>query len=235
MKDRKKKMKYTTTGSVELLDVFGDELTIVNCARVSFGVEKRELDDSDRRLIRYLVRHEHYSPFRHVFFRFKICAPEFVMRQWYKHIVGAEWTSTHVTQLHGWNEISGRYHVIDDFYSPTEWRKQSTSSKQGSDGVLDDDRQKLCTDAYKRCMDTIGDTYSMLIAMGVAKEQARCLLPLTTMTQVIWTCSLQAVIHFIRLRQDAHAQSEIREFAHILNTMVKERFPISYEAFQKQQ
>jgi thymidylate synthase (FAD) len=224
----------TSSGEIICLEVFGDELTIVNCARVSFGVEKTALDERDQKLLTYLVRHQHFSPFRHVFLRFKITAPEFVLRQWFKHVVGAEWTSAHPTQLHGWNEISGRYIINDEVHTPTVWRRQSTDNKQGSDGELDAEAQEECTALYQTCCETISETYRKLIEKGVAKEQARSLLPLSTQTKVIWTCSLQAAIHFVRLRSDPHAQLEIREFSDIIGGMLKERFPYTWEAFEMQ-
>jgi len=222
--------KYTlSSGSLECLDIFGDELTIVNCARVSFGVEKENLDARDEKLLHYLVKHQHFSPFRHVFFRFKIRAPEFVLRQWYKHVVGAEWTSAHPCQLHGWNEISGRYVVQDDIFTPPRWRRQSMDNKQGSDGVVE--TQTECDALYRNAVDTIQDTYRQLVALGVAKEQARMLLPLSVMTEVIWTCSLQAAIHFVHLRNESHAQEEIREFAVAIQAIVQHHFPTTWEAF----
>lgn len=223
--------KYTlSSGSLECLDIFGNELTIVNCARVSFGVEKDALDARDEKLIHYLVRNQHFSPFRHVFFRFKIRAPEFVLRQWYKHIVGAEWTSTHPCQLHGWNEVSGRYVVLDSMFYPTVWRQQSTDNKQGSDGIVE--KQDKCDALYQQAIDTVTKTYQELVALGVAKEQARMLLPLSIMSEVIWTCSLQAAIHFIELRNEAHAQEEIREFGEAMENLVREKFPTTWEAFK---
>ena len=213
------------------LEIFGDELTIVNCARVSFGVEKTEMDDRDEKLISYLVKHRHYSPFRHVFLRFRISAPEFVMRQWYKHVVGAEWTSAHPSQLHGWNEISGRYVVQDEIYTPTTWRRQSTDNKQGSDGPLEPEIQPLCVAVYQEACDNAQRNYRELVSLGVAKEQARMVLPLSVMTKVVWTCSLQAAIHFVDLRKDPHAQEEIREFAEQMEVILKEKFPVTWKAF----
>ena len=109
----------------------------MNAARGSFGVEKQELSEGDIRLIRYLWKHKHFSPFRHVMFRFKIKAPEFVMRQWYKHVVGIETTSSSATKDHAWNEISGRYIPVSEYYFPEQWRCQSASSKQASAGPVD--------------------------------------------------------------------------------------------------
>ena len=224
--------KKTSSGSIQCLGIFGDELTIVNSARVSFGVEHTELDEQDGRLLKYLIKHRHFSPFRHVMFRFRITAPEFVMRQWYKHVVGAEWTSSSVSQLHGWNEISGRYVILqDEFYHPTTWRLQSKNNKQGSDGVLPLGDQTECDALLRDCYSNITTAYKALLDKGVAKEQARCLLPLSVMSCVMWTCSLQALIHFIDLRRDSHAQLEIREFAVELEQLLRERFPHTYDAF----
>lgn len=216
-------------GFIRCEEIFGDETVIVNAARVSFGKRKTVLDDQDDRLIGYLLRNRHYSPFRHVMFRFHIKAPEFVMRQWFKHVVGCEWTSTIPSQLHGWNEISGRYVEMMEWYVPSMWRRQSQNSKQGSQGELDDNDQTICDDLYKESIDKSFQTYHQLLEMGVAKEQARIVLPLTVYTETIWTASLQALTHFIQLRDEEHAQMEIREYAHVLSEMLKEKFPCVYK------
>ena len=223
-----KEYKVLDKGFINYFDKFGDELTIVNSARVSFGKQKTTFEESDAKLIRYLLKHQHTSPFRHVFFRFHIKAPEFVMRQWFKHVVGAEWTSTSSNQLHGWNEISGRYVVMDEFYNPTEWRKQSVDKKQGSDGLVEN--QEICTKDYIETLQMIQNTYKNMIQNGVAKEQARIILPLSLYTECIWTVSLQALFNFIMLRKDSHAQAEIQEYDKILDQIVKDEFPYSYSA-----
>lgn len=214
--------KILDKGFIDFQDLFGDELTIVNCARVSFGKHKEIFDENDEKLIKYLINHHHYSPFRHIFYRFHIKAPEFVMRQWYKHVVGCEWTTVS-SQLHGWNEISGRYIELKDYYIPDVWRKQSINKKQGSDGLLQNQEsiQNIFTDAMNKIM----ETYNILIENDVAKEQARIILPLNIYTEVIWTVSLQALLNFIKLRDDDHAQYEIREYAKKLNEIVNENFP----------
>lgn len=223
-------MKYEILdkGFIDVMEIFGDELTIVNAARVSFGKRKDVFDDSDEKLIKYLIQHKHYSPFRHVFLRFHIKAPEFVMRQSYKHCVGIEVTSCHPNQLHGFNEISGRYIVSDEYYIPTEWRKQSTNSKQGSNGSVDN--VDACTKTFTDTMDIIMKNYHQLVEeYGVAKEQARIILPLNIYTETIWTMSLQALFNFVTLRMDEHAQYEIREYARIMDTILLEKFPIVYK------
>jgi thymidylate synthase (FAD) len=223
--------KVLDKGFIRYLEKFGDELTIVNSARVSFGKQKTVMEPSDGKLIHYLLKHHHTSPFRHVFFRFHIKAPEFVMRQWFKHVVGAEWTSSSSHQLHGWNEISGRYIVMNEFYEPTEWRKQSQDKKQGSDGLMEN--QTIYTEQYKSALENIQDVYHKMIEDGVAKEQARIILPLSLYTECIWTVSLQALLNFISLRKDSHAQSEIRDYANILDEIISQEFPYSCQAMDK--
>lgn len=220
--------KVLDKGHIELLDVFGDELTIVNAARVSFGIEKKTLSDGDVKLMDYLYKNKHMSPFRHLMFRFKIRWPEFVARQAYKHVVGIEATSTYCTQLHSWNEISGRYKPYDEFYDPDVWRTQSQDRKQCSDGVLDEESQKKAREIYTESMKTLTDSYNKLLEMGVAREQARIMLPLNIYTEVIWTCSAQALLNFIELRDEEHAQLEIREYAKVFREIIRERFPVLY-------
>ena len=223
------KYKVLDKGFIDFQDLFGNELTIVNCARVSFGKQKEIFDENDEKLIRYLIKNNHYSPFRHIFYRFHIKAPEFVMRQWYKHVVGCEWT-TSSSQLHGWNEISGRYIELKDYYVPIEWRKQSENKKQGSEGLLEN--QEDIHIQFIDTMNTIMKTYNNLIENDVAKEQARIILPLNIYTEVIWTVSLQALLNFIKLRNDEHAQYEIREYAKKLNEIVNENFPTVVKYWQ---
>lgn len=215
-------------GFIRYLERFGDELTIVNAARVSFGCQKQELEEADHKLIQYLWRHEHTSPFRHVFFRFHIRAPEFVMRQWYKHVVGSEWGPGH--QLHGWNEISGRYVKLHDLYEPPLWRRQSEDRKQGSDGVLPDAEQARLHKQYRDAVAHCLDAYHNMIITGVAREQARMILPLSMYTECIWTVSLQALLHFVRLRDESHAQEEIQVYARVLRSILEEEFPATMQA-----
>lgn len=211
-------------GFIRCLDQFGDELTIVNAARISFNTKKTQLDESDIKLIQYLVKNKHYSPFRHLMFRFHIKAPECVMRQWFKHVVGCEWSTA--SQLHGWNEMSGRYVSRHEYYIPKTWRKQSKNNKQASDGVFSNPEecqaiQDLYTDVTRMC----DSVFNNLVSMGVAKEQARLVLPLSQYTEVIWTCSFQALMNFIQLRDEPTAQYEIRVYANVLRDFVKARCP----------
>ena len=183
----------------ELLSHFGSDLTITNTARVSYGKQVDEFTDKDIKLINYLVKHGHTSPFRHCTLQFRINCPIYVERQLFKHQVG--WAA---------NSISGRYVDFSDTYTTvTEWRKQSTSSKQGSEGVIEN--QELASiieaDIIERCK----GAYEKLIELGVSKEQARTILPLNLNTTFIWTGSFQAFIHLCNLRLKPDAQQETRE------------------------
>lgn len=215
-------------GYIELIETFGDELTVVNAARVSYGSKKDQLDDKDVKLISYLKTHKHFSPFRHIFFRFIIKAPEIVMRQMMKHVVGIEATSDCQNQLHGFNELSGRYKPIEDFYIPEVWRKQSTSSKQASDGILSDEDNQKAIQLFDDANTAIQNCYNNLLQLGVAKEQARIILPLNMYTSVMWTMSFQALANFIELRDEPTAQYEIQLYAKIMKEMMQQKYPILY-------
>jgi len=222
-------VKVLDKGEVELLDTLGTDLTVVNSARVSFGNRKTEFDKKDKGLMNYLAEHKHHSPFRHIMLQFRVKAPEFVLRQWYKHVVGAETTSSYPTKDHAWNEISGRYKPVEEYYIPTSWRAQSDDNKQASDGEVES--QDVCKIIFDVGMNASLKAYQDLLDKGVAKEQARIILPLNQYTEVYWTASFQAVANFIELRDHDHAQLEIREYAIILGNMVKEKFPETYGAW----
>ena len=205
------KIDVLDKGYIELVDTLGDDLTPVNAARVSFDGRSEEFTNKDKRLSKFLIKHKHFSPFRHQHIMVIIKAPEFVMRQWYKHVVGIETTSSSVTKDHAWNEISGRYVEVEDYYYPEVWRKQSEDNKQASAGVLDDLQQKRMTACYNDYMNAVEHTYDKMIDAGMAKEQARIVLPLSKYTQVWWTASFQSVKNFIELRDEPTSQVEIQE------------------------
>ena len=210
-------------GYIELVDTLGDDLTPVNAARVSFDGFSEEFTDKDRKLSKFLIKHKHHSPFRHQHCMFILKAPEFVMRQWYKHVVGIETTSAHVTKDHAWNEISGRYVPYDEFYEPTEFRKQSEDNKQASDGLVED--QIKTTMKWRDVQSVLIKTYNELLDMGVAREQARSILPLTVYTKVWWTASFQSVMNFIELRDEPTSQVEIQEYARAMRKIMLTFFP----------
>tara|TARA_R100001079_G_scaffold106743_1_gene75135 strand:- start:861 stop:1559 length:699 start_codon:yes stop_codon:yes gene_type:complete len=214
-------------GFIEVVDSLGNDLTVVNSARVSFGKRKTKWDKSDERLVRYLAKYKHYSPFRHLQVQFHIKAPEFVMRQWYKHVVGIETTSNSSAKDHAWNEISGRYVPVEDFYYPSVWRKQSDDNKQASEGVLDDLQQKRMDMVFKEYMRQVEMAYDRMIDAGMAKEQARIILPLNQYTEVYWTASFQAIMNFIELRNEKTSQIEIQEYAKLLLDLMHEVYPMT--------
>ena len=217
------KINVLDKGYIEVVDTLGDDLTPVNAARVSFGGRSDEFTEKDRKLSKFLIKHKHFSPFRHQHLQVIIKSPEFVMRQWYKHVVGIETTSTHVTKDHAWNEISGRYVPYDEFYEPTEFRKQSDDNKQASEGLID--KQVEATMMWRESQRKSIETYNELLEMGMAKEQARSILPLTLYTKVWWTASFQSVMNFIELRDEATSQVEIQEYARALKEIMLEVFP----------
>ena len=213
-------------GFIEVVDSLGSDLTVVNSARVSFGKRKEKFDKSDERLVRYLAKYKHYSPFRHLQVQFHIKAPEFVMRQWYKHVVGIETTSNGSTKDHAWNEISGRYVPVEEYYIPKIWRKQSDDNKQASEGELDNEQNSRAIHYYNTALTTTINMYDRLINdLGVAKEQARVILPLSQYTEVYWTASFQAIMNFIELRNEKTSQIEIQEYAKAMLKITHDTFP----------
>jgi thymidylate synthase (FAD) len=149
------------------------------------------------------------------------------MRQWYKHVVGIETTSNSSTKDHAWNEISGRYVEYDEFYQPEVYRKQSEDNKQASEGQFEKSEYDYqfvdinWTNAHESCV----SAYKQLIEIGMAKEQARCILPLTLYTEVYWTASFQAIMNFIELRNEKTSQIEIQEYAKSLLECMHDTFP----------
>ena len=220
------KTKVLDKGFIEVVDSLGNDLTVVNSARVSFGKRKTKWDKGDERLVRYLAKYKHYSPFRHLQVQFHVKAPEFVMRQWYKHVVGIETTSNGSTKDHAWNEISGRYVPVEEFYIPEIWRKQSEDNKQASEGVLESENNRRAKHYYDTALSTTVNMYNRLINdLGVAKEQARVILPLSQYTEVYWTASFQAIMNFIELRNEKTSQIEIQEYAKAMLKITHDTFP----------
>lgn len=193
---------------VELINYFGDDLMVVNAARVSYGKTKDVLDEKDKKLIKYLVEHKHTAPFRHPQLQFRIECPIFVERQLFKHQIGLSA-----------NSISGRYvDFSDNYHKIQSLRNQSKSSKQGSDGILD---KKWLIIKMNNHIKKSQDLYKQLCDEGVAKEQARIILPLALETQFIWTGSLLSYIHFWNLRLKLDTQEETRILANCMLDIVK--------------
>ena len=188
-------------GFVRLVDSMGSDLSVVNAARISYNRSSSEMDDKDLKLLKYLWDNKHTSPFRHAFVQIHIKAPIFIFRQWQKHQVGCSW-----------NEMSGRYvKMKEEFYNPDLWRKQHKTNKQSSEGAVQD--QRRMTDDYNDALTCCIDVYRSLLNAGVAREQARLVLPTSLYSECIWTCSLQALMHFLKERLNPAAQQEIQSYA----------------------
>ena len=206
----------------ELLNYFGNDLMVVNAARVSYGKSKDSVDQKDEKLINFLVEHKHVAPFRHAQLQFRIECPIFVERQLFKHQVGMSA-----------NSISGRYvDFSDNYFTVKSLRKQSKSSKQGSEGELD--RPDLI-EKMNSLVEQSSQLYKDICDAGVAKEQARIILPLCLETQFIWTGSLLAFMHFWALRLKSDTQEETRLLALDMLNLVKniegEPFALTLKAF----
>jgi thymidylate synthase (FAD) len=206
----------------EYIQHMGDDLTVVNAARVSFDKSQTELDvERDTKLIRYLARHAHWTPFSHALVTFRMTAPIFIARQLFKHKVG-------FTE----NETSRRY--VDsppEFFIPDEWRGRPVNSKQGSSDEIvttfleGDD----ITESVKAHFEEAETLYNDMLAAGVAPEQARAVLPQAMYTQWYWTGSLAAWARYYKQRIDSHAQKENYELVKQVGEKMEELFPISWK------
>jgi thymidylate synthase (FAD) len=208
----------------------GNDLTVVNAARVSFGKEsewdyeesdaysfKQHMKLKDKKLIKYLAKHKHLSPFGHCFASFHIKAPVFVARQLVKH------------KFLRWNEISRRY--VDnepEFFHPTEWRGRSDDKKQGSEGVIESLRPTYSKTLIKIAM----DNYKHLLSEGVCPEQARMVLPQSMMTEWYWSGSLDAFADMCNLRCKPDTQAETAEVAWEIDRNMIDLFPVSWRALR---
>lgn len=222
-------------GYVRLVDVLGSDLTPVNAARVSYNKASEELSDKDKKLINFLAKHDHTSPFRHAMVQLEVYAPLMVARQWWKYIVGSSHQEGSQDPFTAWNESSRRYITEEiQFYIPRddEWRSQPENSKQGSGPNLG---MEIGKEAGMRLMKQIEDgmsNYEWAVENNIATEMARLFNPSAYGLYVrwYWTASLQSVAHFIKQRTDSHAQVEIQNYAFAVKDLVSERFPTSLEA-----
>jgi thymidylate synthase (FAD) len=212
-----------------LIDSMGNSLSVVNDARQSFEACSEQWTEKDERLLNYLAREHHTSPFRGVVFKWQVKAPLFVARQWWKHTVA----STYVDDQLGWNEKSFRYCSAEDaeFYMPNEFLRQSENNRQASAGPLSSAAQDRASFFFREALTTSKAAYEELLAMGVSKEQARAVLPAALYTSFVWTCSLQALFHFISLRKGEGAQGEIVAYANALLDLGEAVAPEAFDAF----
>ena len=209
-------------GFVRVVDVMGGDHSVVQAARVSYGKGTKSVSE-DRGLIRYLMRHHHTTPFEMASIKFMIKCPMDVWRQWIRHRTASV------------NEYSTRYSIaIDEMATtdPSAWRYQSKTNKQGSSQeYLDVNEGRHLSDEEAYFQNEALNIYKERIDAGVAREQARKDLPLSTYTVAYWKMDLHNLLHFLRLRLDSHAQKEIREFAEVIATIVEKWVPESWAAF----
>ena len=215
-------IKVLDHGFVRLDDAMADDLSVVNGARVSFARRKEEMDESDEGLIRFLMRDRHGTPFEHNSFRFHIRAPIFVAREWMRHRVGS------------FNEFSLRYaKATDDFYVPEADDVRTQVGKPGAytfepvDAELAEETRERLQAVYE----TAYETYQELVELGVAREIARCALPVGAYSEFYWTVNARSLMNFLSLRNAETAQREIRRYAEACERFLERLMPVTYAAF----
>lgn len=199
-----------------------DDLSVVNAARVSFARRKETVDVADEGLIRFLMRERHGTPFEHNSFRFHVRCPIFVAREWFRHRIGS------------FNEFSMRYaKASDDFYLPAPEDVRSQVGKPGAYTfeTVDSDLATSTRTELQAVYDVAFATYERLVDAGVAREIARCVLPVGAYTEFFWTVNARALMNFVSLRAAEAAQREIRLYAEVIETFLADRMPLTHEAF----
>lgn len=205
-------------GRVELVDSMGSDLTVVNAARVSYGGNKRELDEKDKKLIRYLLVNKHWSCFQHNIITFKMVVPLFVRSQHHRH-------------LHSFNERSFRYSGdFIEFYYPNSWRTQAKDNKQCSSGEFIS--SEFDNEVRQHCLKSV-EVYNKMIEGGVAREMARMVLPQNLYTEYYTTLNLRSAFHFIQARLHPHAQWEIQQVAIAMKTILTDLYPECMKVYEE--
>jgi thymidylate synthase (FAD) len=218
-----KKFPVLNDGFVCLVDIMGDDAAVVQAARTSYGSGTKIVSD-DRSLLRYLMRHYHTTPFEMVEMKFMVRVPMDTWRQWIRHRTASV------------NEYSTRYSEAIDSQQTTmasDWRSQSTDNKQGSSGYLPAHHGQLLSLQESSLHDLATTLYQQRLKFGVAREQARKDLPLSTYTEAYWKLNLHNLLHFLYLRMEEHAQKEIRDYATVIGEqIVSKLLPNTWEAFE---
>lgn len=214
--------------AIALIDYMGNDLSIVNDARVSYSKQSSNFTEKDKKLLNYLAKHKHYSPFRGSVLKFRVKCPLFVARQWYKHHIA----SNYVDEQDGWNEKSFRYTQITakDFFIPDNFREQSNTNKQSGDRPLL--QQIKANKIFEQACENSYQSYQELIKLGVCREQARAILVPAIYTEFIWTTSLQSLLNFLDLRAKPDAQEEIRVYAQGIIELIQPIFPHAIAAWE---
>jgi thymidylate synthase (FAD) len=216
------KLPVLDGGFVRLVDVMGDDSSIVQAARVSYGEGTKKVSE-DRGLIRYLMRHRHTTPFEMCEIKLHVRVPMDCWRQWIRH------------RTANVNEYSTRYSIAIDAAKttlPDEWRVQAATNKQGSDGEMNAELGEQLSEREAALHASCRAVYSERIAAGVAREQARKDLPLSTYTEAYWKIDLHNLLHFLALRMNPDAQYEIRQYANVIGRAIVSKWvPLTWEAF----
>jgi thymidylate synthase (FAD) len=209
-------------GYMELMDSMGGDLSIVNSARVSYNKYSAEFEEKDKKLIKFLAKHRHWTPFEQNSITFRVKCPIYIARQWMKHRC---WV---------FNEISARYTKFDNtIYRPDEFREQAETNKQASVKAGDSLDQAVAGEIYDSAAKTAIDAYNKLIELGVCREQARGVLPVGSHTEFITTVNLRNFMHWYNLRAPKEAQWEIQQYAKAGIQLVKRVFPVAVECFEE--
>lgn len=209
---------------VELIQHVGDDKMIVNAARVSFGGDNDvPLNAADAKLIKYLLEHHHGSPFEHNLITFKIISPVYIDRQMVRHRVGVSK-----------NEKSGRYVKMEDHvYIPKLFRQQATNNRQASVEATSDFNHAKANLILRNAWKSAYQSYEDLLAMGVTREQARGVLPLSLYVESYYTFNLRSLLHFIELRDHPGAQWEIQQYAKAMVDIIRPLFPVALSAWEE--
>jgi thymidylate synthase (FAD) len=228
------KIDVLDRGYVRLRDKMGDDHTVANAARVSFDKRTDLFTPKDRRLLQFLAREGHKSPFAHAFLQFEVYAPMLVVRQWHKHRVGSSFLEEMpFDPTEAWNESSRRYVTENnEYYIPDVWRSAPENKKQGSGEPLSKDDSDHNSGELEREIIRADNNYNFAVHMGIAPEQARLFLPYAALyVRFYWSCSLLRVIEFLQLREADDAQSEIRQYANAVRQLTEPLFPESFKAW----
>jgi thymidylate synthase (FAD) len=213
-------IKVLDHGFVRYIDHYGSDQRIVEAARVSYKSPSKG-EEADKKLLQYLWKNKHTSPFEMVKLTLNINLPIFVMRQYVRH------------RMQNLNEVSARYTELpEEFYIPSKWRAQDNKNKQGSVESTELKHQDI-EFRVKMCCKNSYDTYRILLDQGVAKEMARMVLPVNIYTEIYACWDLKNLLHFITLREDSHAQAEIQEYGRAIKSILVLIFPWTMEAYEK--
>ena len=211
-------------GIIELQSVMGSDLDAVNAAKVSFASYESEMSENAKGLINYLIKNRHATPFEHIVFKFYVKAPIFVAREWFRH----RWSS--------FNEMSMRYHTPKklDFYVPERDAIRTQTGKPGAytfETISNDDIAQETVDLLDQIYKIAEENYQEMLRLGIAKEIARCVLPVGMYTEFIWTVNARSLMNFLSLRNEEHAQYEIAEYAKLAEYMFSKATPVIYASW----